>query len=317
MATLAKEIKPSAVNTCRKSLFKRMIGCWQLYVILLLPLLWVLIFSYGPMYGLQLAFKRYSPRAGIWGSNWIGFSYFKQFFGSKISWQIISNTFILSMFSIVASFPIPILLAISFNEIRARRYKKFVQMVTYAPYFISTVVLVGMMMMLLETRVGIVNRLMGLIGIAPINFMGKPELFRSVYVWSGVWQTSGYSCIIYIAALAGINSELQEAATIDGANKIKRIWHVDLPCIRPTITIILIMGFGYTMSIGFEKVFLMQNSLNTATSEIISTYVYKIGMQSNNFGLSTAIGLLNSVINLVLLILANLVARKVGETSLW
>ena len=174
-----------------------------------------------------------------------------------------------------------------------------------------------MMMMLLETRVGIVNRIMGLIGIDPVNFMGKPELFRSVYVWSGVWQTSGYSCIIYIAALAGINSELQEAATIDGANKIKRIWHVDLPCIRPTITIILIMGFGYTMSIGFEKVFLMQNSLNTATSEIISTYVYKIGMQSNNFGLSTAIGLLNSVINLALLILANLVARRVGETSLW
>ncbi len=317
MATLAKGIKSPVINTGRKSLFKRMTGCWQLYVILLLPLLWVLIFNYGPMYGLQLAFKRYSPRAGIWGSNWIGFSYFKQFFGSKISWQIIRNTFVLSMFSIIASFPIPILLAVAFNEIRARRYKKFVQMVTYAPYFISTVVLVGMMMMLLETRVGIVNRLMGLAGIDPINFMGKPELFRSVYVWSGVWQTSGYSCIIYIAALAGINSELQEAATIDGANKLKRIWHVDLPCIRPTITIILIMGFGYTMSIGFEKVFLMQNSLNTATSEIISTYVYKIGMQSNNFGLSTAIGLLNSVINLALLILANLVARKVGETSLW
>jgi putative aldouronate transport system permease protein len=317
MATLAKAMKPPAMNTYRKSLYKRVISGWQLYVILLLPLLWVLIFNYGPMYGLQLAFKRYSPRAGIWGSNWIGFSYFKQFFGSRISWQIIRNTFVLSMFSIIAGFPIPILLAIAFNEVRARKYKKFVQMITYAPYFISTVVLVGMMMMLLETRVGIVNRLMGLVGIDPVNFMGKPELFRSVYVWSGVWQTSGYSCIIYIAALAGINSELQEAATIDGANKIQRIWHVDLPCIRPTITIILIMGFGYTMSIGFEKVFLMQNSLNTATSEIISTYVYKIGMQSNNFGLSTAIGLLNSVINLALLILANLVARKVGETSLW
>ncbi len=317
MAPLVRAMRPPAVSICRRSLWKRMIGCWQLYVILLLPLLWVLVFSYGPMYGLQLAFKRYSPRAGIWGSQWIGFSYFQQFFNSKISWQIIRNTFVLSMYSIAASFPIPILLAIAFNEIRARKYKKFVQMVTYAPYFISTVVLVGMMMMLLETRVGIVNRLMGLAGIAPVNFMGKPELFRSVYVWSGVWQTSGYSCIIYIAALAGINQELQEAATIDGANKVQRIWHVDLPCIRPTITIILIMGFGYTMSVGFEKVFLMQNSLNTATSEIISTYVYKIGMQSNNFGLSTAIGLLNSVINLALLVIANLVAKKVGDTSLW
>ena len=317
MTPMAKAIRPPAVRTCRRSFLKRLISCWQLYVILLLPLLWVLIFNYGPMYGLQLAFKRYSPRAGIWGSQWIGLSYFQQFFNSKISWQIIRNTFMLSIFSIIANFPIPILLAIAFNEIKARRYKKFVQMVTYAPYFISTVVLVGMMMMLLETRVGIVNRLMGLVGIDPVNFMGKPELFRSVYVWSGVWQTSGYSCIIYIAALAGINSELQEAATIDGANKVQRIWHVDLPCIRPTITIILIMGFGYTMSVGFEKVFLMQNSLNTATSEIISTYVYKIGMQSNNFGLSTAIGLLNSVINLALLVIANLVAKKVGDTSLW
>ena len=190
-------------------------------------------------------------------------------------------------------------------------------MITYAPYFISTVVLVGMMMMLMETRVGIVNRLLGLIGIGPINFMGDPKLFRHVYVWSGVWQTSGYNCIVYIAALAGISSELQEAAVIDGASKIQRIWHVDLPCIRPTITIILIMGFGYTMNVGFEKVFLMQNSLNTSTSEIISTYVYKVGMQSSNFGLSTAIGLLSSVVNLVLLGMANVVAKKVGDTSLW
>ena len=295
----------------RKSLGRRMLECWQLYVILLLPFLWILIFNYGPLYGLQIAFKKYSPRAGIWGSKWVGLKYFEQFFSSQISWQIIKNTLVISLYSIVASFPIPILLALGFNEVKNIRFKKTVQMITYAPYFISTVVLVGMMMMLMETRVGIVNRLLGLIGIGPINFMGDPKLFRHVYVWSGVWQTSGYNCIVYIAALAGISSELQEAAVIDGASKIQRIWHVDLPCIRPTITIILIMGFG------FEKVFLMQNSLNTSTSEIISTYVYKVGMQSSNFGLSTAIGLLSSLVNLVLLGMANVVAKKVGDTSLW
>lgn len=299
------------------SLLKRISKSWQLYVILLLPLLWVLIFSYGPMYGLQLAFKRYSPRLGIWGSQSVGLAYFNQFFSSRISLQIIWNTFVLSMYSIIASFPIPILLAVALTEIKAQSYKRFVQMVVYAPYFISTVVLVGMMMLLLETRVGIVNRLMGLVGIGPVNFMGRPDLFRSVYVWSGVWQTSGYSCIIYIAALSGISKEMQEAAVIDGASKLQRIWHVDLPTIKPTITIILILGFGYTMSLGFEKVFLMQNSLNTATSEIISTYVYKVGMQSNNFGLSTAISLLNSVINLILLLMANAIAKRLGEASLW
>lgn len=301
----------------RKSLGRRMLECWQLYVILLLPFLWIIIFNYGPLYGLQIAFKKYSPRAGIWGSKWVGLKYFEQFFSSQISWQIIKNTLVISLYSIVANFPIPILLALAFNEVKNIRFKKAVQMITYAPYFISTVVLVGMMMLLMETRVGIVNRLLGLIGIGPINFMGDPKLFRHVYVWSGVWQTSGYNCIVYIAALAGISSELQEAAVIDGASKIQRIWHVDLPCIRPTITIILIMGFGYTMNVGFEKVFLMQNSLNTSTSEIISTYVYKVGMQSSNFGLSTAIGLLSSVVNLVLLGMANVVAKKVGDTSLW
>lgn len=296
---------------------RRMAKCWQLYVILLLPLAWVLLFSYGPMYGLQLAFKRYSPRLGIWGSPSVGLTYFQQFFNSRISLQIIWNTFILSLYSIAASFPIPILLALALTEIKAQSYKRFVQMVVYAPYFISTVVLVGMMMLLLETRVGIVNRLLGLAGIAPINFMGRPDLFRSVYVWSGVWQTSGYSCIVYIAALSGISHEMQEAATIDGASKLQRIWHVDLPSIKPTITILLILSFGYTMSVGFEKVFLMQNSLNTASSEIISTYVYKVGLQSSNFGLSTAISLLNSLINLVLLLFANFIAKRVGETSLW
>lgn len=299
------------------SLLRRMRKCWQLYVILLLPILWLLIFSYGPMYGVLLAFKRYSPRLGIWKSPWVGITYFKQFFSSKISLNIIWNTFAISIYSIIAGFPIPILLAISLTEIKAQSYKRFVQKVVYAPYFISTIVLVGMMMLLLEARVGIINRLMGVLGISPVNFMGRPDLFRSVYVWSGVWQTSGYSCIVYIAALAGISREVQEAAIIDGASKLKRIIHVDLPSIKPTITIILILGFGYTMSVGFEKVFLMQNSLNTSTSEIISTYVYKVGLQSNNYGLSTAISLLNSLINLALLLMANLAARRLGETSLW
>lgn len=308
---------PLGRTTTKKNFLKRMAACWQLYVILLLPLLWVAIFSYGPMYGLQIAFKRYSPSAGIWGSHWEGLKYFETFFKSKISWDVIRNTLMLSLYSIAANFPFPILLALAFNEIKAQRFKRFTQMVTYAPYFISTVVLVGMMMLLMEPRVGIINRLLGLIGLGPYNFFGKAAYFRPLYVWSGVWQSAGYNCIIYIAALAGISQELQEAAMIDGASKIQRIWHVDLPCIQPTITILLIMSFGYTMSVGFEKVYLMSNAVNITTSEIVSTYTYKIGMQSSNFSLSTAIGLFNSGVNLVLLLLANLVARKVGETGLW
>lgn len=313
-------VKNNAQNLpkfARKSAWTRIRESWQIYVIMLLPIAWTLIFCYTPMYGLVLAFKRYSIRLGIMDSPWVGWSHFETFFNSRISWQIISNTFILSMYNIIASFLPPILLALALNEIKNGKFKKVVQMVTYAPYFISMVVMVGMMMVLLEPRVGIVNRLLGLVGVDPINFMGKPSLFRHVYVWSGVWQTTGYSCIVYIAALAGISPELQEAAQIDGANKLQRIWHVDLPCIRPTITIILIMSFGQVMNVGFEKVFLMQNEMNTATSEIISTYTYKIGLKNSNYGLSTAIGLMNSIINLVLLLGANFIGKKVGDTGLW
>lgn len=313
-------VKNNAQNLpkfARKSAWTRIRESWQIYVIMLLPIAWTLIFCYTPMYGLVLAFKRYSIRLGIMDSPWVGWSHFETFFNSRISLQIIVNTLILSLYNIAASFLPPIILAVCLNEVRSGKFKKVVQMVTYAPYFISMVVMVGMMMVLLETRVGIVNRLLGLVGVGPINFMGKPSLFRHVYVWSGVWQTTGYSCIVYIAALAGISPELQEAAQIDGATKLQRIWHVDLPCIRPTIIIILIMSFGQVMNIGFEKVFLMQNEMNTATSEIISTYTYKIGLKSNNYGLATAIGLMNSIINLVLLLTANFIGKKVGDTGLW
>lgn len=290
---------------------------WQMYIIILLPIAYIIIFHYIPMYGLQLAFRRFYATRGIMGSPWVGFQYFEQFFKSPSSMRIILNTVGISLYSLVAGFPFPIFLAIGLNEIKGHFFKKSVQMITYAPYFISTVVMVGMILQALEPRIGIVNRLIVLLGGEAVNFMGKPEYFKSIYVWSGVWQNTGYYAVIYIAALSAVSQELREACIIDGATKVQRIWNVDIPGIIPTITIILIMNFGFIMNLGFEKVFLMQNSLNASSSEIIATYVYKVGLLSSDFSFATAVGLFNSVVNLVLLLTANFFAKKIGETSLW
>jgi len=296
---------------------KKIVKHWQLYVIILPPLLYIVIFHYIPMYGVQLAFKQYRVMEGITGSPWAGLKHFEQFFSSPSSWRIIGNTLTISLYSIAAGFAIPILLAVALNEVRARFFKKTVQMVTYAPYFISTVVLVGMLMQVLDPRIGIVNQLLGLFGIEPVNFMGKPGMFKSIYVWTGIWQGTGYAAVIYLAALAGVSKDLQEACVIDGATKVQRIWHVDLPSIRPTIVILLVLSFGGVMNVGFEMIYLMQNNLNISTSEIISTYVYKVGLINSNFSFSTAIGLFNSFINLILLATANWAARRYTESSLW
>jgi len=290
---------------------------WQFYLILLLPILYVLVFHYVPMWGIIIAFKRYTPSSGIAKSPWVGLLYFEQFFKSPSSLKIIWNTLILSIYSIIAGFPIPIMLAIALNEVRMVRFKKIVQMVTYAPYFISTVVMVGLMFQLTDPRIGIVNQIIQLLGGKPVNFMGEPGLFRHMYVWSGIWQSAGYSSVIYLAALSGINVELQEAAIIDGASRVKRIWYVDLPCIKSTIMVLLILNLGYAMNVGFEKVYLMQNSLNVSRAEIISTYVYKVGLVTANFSFATAIGLFNSIVNLVLLIISNYVVKRLFDTSLW
>lgn len=290
---------------------------WQFWLIIALPLIYAIVFAYIPMGGIVLAFKDYSIRKGIFGSDWVGLKYFKQFLLSPSSLKIIMNTLILGIYSLAVCFPVPILFAVGLNEMRSIKYKKFIQMITYAPYFISTVVLVGMMMQMMDLRTGIFNKVLALFGAGPVNFFGDVNIFRSLYVFSGLWQTMGYSAIIYIAALAGVSPELQEAAICDGASRMQRIWHVDLPCILPTIVTMLIFNCGSIMNIGFDKVFLMQNSLNIAKSEVISTFVYKVGLVNSDFGFSTAAGLFNSIVSFTLLVVVNKLSKKLTETSLW
>lgn len=289
---------------------------WVLYLFLLPCVTYVLIFNYLPLYGIQIAFKDFSSYKGIWESPVVGFKHFIRFFGSFQFWDLLRNTLTLSLYVLIATFPMPIILALLLNYTTINKMKKFAQTVTYAPHLISTVVMVGILMVFLEPR-GMINQLTHLFYIHPKVYIGISSIFQSIYVWSDVWQKTGWSSIIYIAVLAGISPELHEAAVVDGANKLQRIWHIDLVALMPTAVILLIMNLGSIMNIGFEKVFLMQNSLNMGVSEIISTYVYKIGIQRAQFSYATAIGLFNNVINFVLLIIVNHTARTLTGNSLW
>lgn len=290
---------------------------WQLYLVILCPIVYIIIFRYFPMYGAQIAFKDFIANKGIGGSPWVGFKHFEYFFKSPSFWRLISNTLGISAYSLLAGFPIPIILALSLNEVVSRKLKKSVQLITYAPFFISTVVMVSILMQFFSPNVGFYGTLMRFLGQTPDNIMGIPQYFKSIYVWSGVWQYTGYSSVIYIAVLSGIDPSLHEAAIVDGASKLQRIWHVDIPGIMPTATILLILNMGQVMNVGFEKVFLMQNPLNMVTSDVISTYVYRIGLISAQFSFSTAVGLFNSFVNLFLIIAVNHMAKRLGETSLW
>ena len=309
--------RPNAKKSLGKRISVEVKRHWQLYLMLVLPVTYLLIFAYLPMGGAIIAFKDYSIRGGIWGSDWVGLKHFKNFFTTPDFRNLMRNTLILSLYSLIISFPMPILLALAINEMRGRHYKKMVQMVTYLPYFISTVVLVGIMQNIFSVRTGLVNNIITLLGGTAVDFMGKPELFRSLYVWSGVWQGMGYSAVIYIAALASVDISQTEAAIIDGAGRFARVWNVDIPAIMPTIVIQLILAVGSIMSLGFEKVYLMQNPVNMQSSEIISTFVYKRGLINFQYSYATAVGLFNSVCNLVLIVLANMFSKKVNETSLW
>ena len=288
---------------------------WQLHVFMILPLAYLLIFSYYPMFGAQIAFKDYIAARGIWGSNWVGFRHFKTFFSSFQFGRVMGNTIILSFYLILATFPLPLFFALILNTVRNQRFKKVVQTLTYIPHFISTVVLVGMMSTFFSTVAGAYGYFSQLLGrgIPPV-LMGIGSTFRHFYVWSDVWQHLGWGTIIYIAALSSVNPELYEAAEIDGASRWKRIIHIDFPCILPTAAILLILRFGSVMTIGFEKALLMQTPLNLQTSEIISTYVYKVGLQTGgNFSFAAAVGLFNSVINCALLLSVNRAARKLSD----
>jgi len=290
---------------------------WQLYLLAIVPIAYFVIFKYIPMAFNVIAFKDYSPVLGPWGSEWVGLQNFRLLFANPVFAELLKNTVFLAFYLVLASFPIPILLAIALNEIRNGWFKRTVQMVTYAPYFISTVVVVSMTILVLSPRAGIVNEGLGLFGIDPINFLGDPGYFRHIYVWSDVWQTAGYSAVIYMAALAGIDPALHESAKVDGATRLQRIRHIDLPGIMPTAVIILILGVGNTMAIGFEKAYLLQNDLNLAVSEIIPTYVYKTGLINADFSMATAVGLFNSVINFVLLLVVNSAAKRITGNGLW
>lgn len=298
-------------------IYQRILHSWRLYVLLIPAVAYFFLFSYRPMYGVQIAFRDYMPAFGITGSPWMGLKHFR-FFISSVQFPILlKNTFLLSFYSILWGFPMPILLALLLNECKTMWFKKLVQNVTYAPHFISTVVICGMVIQFLSPSSGIINAMITALGGEAVDFMGKERYFRTIYIASGIWQGTGWGSIIYLAALSGIDPALHEAAQIDGASRMRRIWHINLPGIRPTIVMLLILNCGSILSVGFEKAYLLQNSLNISESEIISTYVYKTGLLGARFSYTAAIDLFNSIINVILLLIANTVARRVGETSLF
>lgn len=293
---------------------------WRLHALILLPVIWLLVFAYYPMYGAQIAFKKYTARQGIWGSPWVGLAQFEKFFSNYQFENVIWNSLRISLYSLLAGFPIPILLALMINVAPSKSFRKAVQLVTYAPYFISTIILVGMLNQFLSDTTGLYGQFARLFGVSnPPTILANAKSFDHVYVWSGIWQTAGYGSIVYIAALTNVDPSLYEAASIDGANRYQKIVHIDLPSILPTAAILLILNCGSIMNVGFEKIYLMQNSVNNAVSEVISTYVYKQGVGAGypDYSYSTAVGLFNSIISLALVAGANAASRRLGSGSLW
>lgn len=292
---------------------------WQLYLLLLVPMTWLVVFQYYPMYGAQIAFRNFLPGDQVWESEWVGLAHFQRFFTSYAFWRVVGNTVWLSTYTLLVGFPIPILFALGLNQLRIGPFKQSVQLISYAPHFISTVVMVGLMVQFLDLRIGPVNLLLRTLGQEPVHFMGRPEFFPSIYVWSEVWQHMGFNAIIYLAALTTIDPLLHEAAVVDGATRLQRIWHIDVPGILPVAVILLILNMGQILNLGFEKVLLLQNPLNRSSSEIIATYVYQVGLVAGftNFSYAAAIGLTNAVVGLILLVIANQVAKRVNDTSLW
>ena len=304
----------------KKKLIHKMRDRWQIYLMLLLPVVYLVIFYYVPMGGLVLAFKDYNLRDGIWGSPWVGLKNFEKFFTSFKFPIVMKNTITLSLYSLIASFPLPIIFALLLNAMRGTRYKKVIQTVTYVPHFISTVVMVGLVYQLLDNRAGIYGGLYTLLtGETAPSLLAVGTNFKHVYVWSGIWQNIGYNAIIYIAALSSVDQSLHEAAEIDGASRFQRMIHIDFPTILPTTSIMLILAIGRIMNIGHEKVLLMQNNLNISYSEIISTHVYKIGLASgiNDYSLATTIGMFNAIINLILLFVSNWGSKKLSGSGIF
>ena len=305
----AKAAKPLRLH--RKTLGQRIVENWQLYLLLVIPIVITIIYKYIPMYGIQIAFRDYKPARGFFGSKWVGWYWFERFFTAPTFRRMIVNTVKLSLYSLLWSFPVPIILALAINQLRFKRYKRVVQTVLYAPHFISIMVVCGMIRIFLSPYGGLINLLIG----TQVDFMTVPEAFRTIYIASGIWQDAGWGTIIYLATLSAVDPGLYEAAKIDGASMFQRIRIIDIPELVPMIILQLIMSVSGLMSVGFEKVFLLQTQLNKATSDVIAVYVYEQGIVDHAYSYSTAIGLFNTVINNILLIVVNKIAKKAADVS--
>ncbi|KOP65991.1 sugar ABC transporter permease [Bacillus sp. FJAT-18019] len=305
--------KKQLLKPKRKSIMKQK---W-LYFMMLLPLTSLIIWNYIPMYGIIISFKDYSPAFGIMDSPWVGFAHFERFFNAFYFWDVIINTLRISLYSLLVGIPLPIILALMFNELRSKKYKSLTQTISYIPNFISIVIVVGMVTFFTSPVDGVINTVIEYFGGTPIDFIGSAKLFPHVFVWSGIWQTVGWGTLIYTAAMSGIPQDQYEAAYLEGATRMQCIRHITIPAIMPTIVICAILATGSVMSVGFEKVLLMQNDANLATSEVLSTYMYKSGILNAEYSFSAAVGLFNNLINFIVLYLVNKFAQKFSETSLW
>lgn len=298
-----------AVLVKQPSLKKRITSCWQLYAMLLIPVVITIIYKYVPMYGIQIAFRDYKASRGMWGSEWVGLKWFERFFSSPNCVRMIKNTVLISLYGLLWSFPIPIILALMINQLRFMRFKRVVQTVLYAPHFISTMVVCGMIRIFLSPSGGLINLIAG----TSIDFLTEAGAFRTIYIASGIWQDAGWGIIVYMATLSNIDTSHYEAAKIDGASMFQRIRFIDIPELVPTVVLMLIMSAGNLMNVGFEKVWLLQTDLNKATSDVIAVYVYQQGIESGKYSYSTAVGLFNTVVNIILLIVVNKIASKISE----
>ncbi len=312
--SLKKKVgKPTLMEQTLKSIRKH----WQLYLFMLPAILYILLFAYKPMYGVLIAFKDFSIRKGVFASEWVGFKHFERLFSSYWFPVIMKNTLTLSLLSLVLGFPMPIILALLLNETKSVKFRSFVQTVSYAPHFISTVVMCGMLFLFLSPTNGFINKFLEALGFEAVFFLQEEHMFKWVYVISGIWQGMGWSSIIYYAALSGVDKSLLEAAEMEGATRLQKIWYINLPEIKPTIVIMLILQCGSLLSVGYEKAFLLQTDPNLVASEIISTYVYKVGLLQADYSFAAAVGLFNTVINCIILVTANQLSKKVTESGLF
>lgn len=301
----------NAVAVPQPPLSKRIKANWQLYALLLIPVVLTFIYKYIPMYGIQIAFRDYKASRGYLGSEWVGLDWFERFFTAPTAGRMIKNTFLLALFSLLWSFPIPIILSLCINQLRFAKYKRVVQTVLYAPHFISTMVVCGMIRIFLSPSGGLINLLLG----TSIDFLTESSAFRTIYIASGIWQDAGWGCIIYLATLSSVDTSLYEAAKVDGASVWQRIMNIDVPALLPMAILNLIMSAGSLMNVGFEKAWLLQTDLNKATSDIIAVYVYQQGIENAKYSYSTAVGLFNTAVNLILLFIVNKIASKASDVD--